>query len=238
MSQSSFNGSDPPGVVVGGQRGHPLSETASENAGYLAEPTDHVPTTLGRPDHPRKRSRHARLAKLALLVAVGALTVLLLQAFVLQPFAVPGDAMAPTVQAGDRILVLKWGLLEGPIRRGEIVVFHSPRSLPCSVSGGGGRDLVLRVVALPGEAIRSLGDTILVDGRPLREPAWYDHRFGPIGSTPIRSTTLGPDRYFVMADNRSDACDSRLFGPISKPSVIGEAIAVVGRQGHIYFGTL
>ena len=33
--------------------------------------------------------------------------------------------MTPTLQAGDRILVLKSGLLEGPVRRGEIVVFHS-----------------------------------------------------------------------------------------------------------------
>jgi type IV secretory pathway protease TraF len=42
----------------------------------------------------------------------------------------------------------------------------------------------------------------------------------------------------VMGDNRSDACDSRLFGPITKSSVVGEGIAVVGRHGHVFFGTL
>jgi signal peptidase I len=97
---------------------------------------------------------------------------------------------------------------------------------------------VLRVVALPGDTISSVGDTILVDGRPLRERGWYDPRFGQVGSTPIRSTTLAPGQYFVMADNRSDACDSRVFGPISKSSIVGEGIAIVGRHGHVFFGTL
>ena len=50
--------------------------------------------------------------------------------------------------------------------------------------------------------------------------------------------TLASGEYFVMADNRSDACDSRVFGPISKSSVVGEGIAIVGRNGHVSFGTL
>jgi signal peptidase I len=175
---------------------------------------------------------------MAVFVAVAALAVLLLQAFVIQPFTVRGDAMAPTLRAGDRILVLKWSLLEGSIHRGEVVVFHSPRSLPCTVVGGRPGDLVLRVVALPGELVRSVGNTVLVDGRALRERGWYDPRFGQVGSTPIRSTIVSPGQYFVMADNRSDACDSRAFGPISSSSVVGEGIAVVGRQGHVAFGTL
>jgi len=238
MSHSSLDSGDPPAVVVGGQRDYAPARPQSETAGLLTEPTNEVPATSGRPDHPRRRRRRALLAKMAVFVAVAALAVVLIQAFVVQPFAVPGDAMAPTVQAGDRILVLKWGLLESPIRRGEIVVFHPPRSLSCTVVGGRGADLALRVVALPGEVIRSVGDTILVDGRPLGERAWYDPRFGQVGSTPIPSTTLAPGQYFVMGDNRSDACDSRLFGPISKSSVVGEGIAVVARHGHVFFGTL
>jgi signal peptidase I len=238
MSQWSLDSGDPAAVVVGGHRDHTAGRPASETAGLLSKPTPEVPATSGRPDHPQQHRRRALLAKLAVFVAVAALAVLLIQAFVVQPFAMPGDAMSPTVQAGDRILVLKWGLLESPIRRGEIVVFHPPRSLPCTVVGGSGGDLALRVVALPGEVIRSVGDTILVDGRPFGKRAWYDPRYGQVGSTPIASTALAPGQYFVMGDNRSDACDSRLFGPITKSSVVGEGIAVVGRHGHVFFGTL
>lgn len=182
--------------------------------------------------------RGSLLVKAGIFIALAALAVPLLQSFVVQPFAMPGNAMAPTIQAGDRILVLKSALLEGPIRGGEIVVFRAPESLPCTVVGGHAADLVLRVVARPGDTIWSVGDTIFVDGRALREPGWYDPRSGQLGSTPIRSTTLAPGQYFLLADNRSDACDSRAFGPISKSSVVGEGIAIVGRHGHVDFGTL
>lgn len=232
MSQSSLENGKPPAALAGGRRDDPAA------TGLLTAPTDDIPAAPTRASRPRRRPRATLLVKLAVFVAVAAVAVVLLQAFVIQPFSVPGDAMAPTVQAGDRLLVLKSGLLEGSIRRGEIVVLHPPRSLPCTVVGGNSGDLVLRVVALPGEVIQSAKGQVLVDGRRLLERGWYDPRFGQLGSTPIASTTLAADQYFVLADNRSDACDSRLFGPISRSSVVGEGIAVVSRHGHLFFGTL
>lgn len=261
MSVSSDSGSSPaltadsppdrrsPGATAGpGQHGRRHAADAATAArlpaefdyrlrGLGAEPTDQVPATSARTDLP-SRLDGPLLVKMAVLAAVAALAVLLLQAYVIQPFAVPGDAMSPALQAGDRILVVKSGLLAGPIHGGQIVVFRPPQPLSCAVVGAGSGDLVLRVVALPGDTIWSAGDTIFVDGRPLREPGWYDPHFGQVGSTSIRSTTLAPGQYFVMADKRSDSCDSRVFGPISKSSVIGEGIAVVGRHGHVFLGTL
>jgi signal peptidase I len=257
MSPSSFGNGDPPDGAAGrpessvsagsGQPDHgaaPSGTTAvrlPQQSDYRlrslgTEPTDEVPAAPTRIDHPQRR-HGPLLVKAAIFVALAAVAVLLLQAFVIQPFAVPGDAMSPALQPGDRILVVKSSLLEGPIRSGQIVVFHPPQSLPCTVVGRGS-DLVLRVMALPGDTIWSIGDTIFVDGRPLRERGWFNPRFGQVGSTPIRSTTLGPGQYFVMADNRSDACDSRAFGPISQSSVVGEAIAIVGRHGHVYVRSL
>jgi signal peptidase I len=206
--------------------------------GVHGEPTDGVTPPPSQVDPQPSHRRGPLLAKLAIFLGVAVLAVLFLQAFVIQPFAVPANAMAPTLQSGDRILVLKAGVLEGPIQRGEIVVFHPPRSLPCTVVSGRGGDMVLRVVALPGQIIWSAGGAILIDGRPLREPGWYAPGSGQVGSAPIRRTTLGPGRYFVLADNRADACDSRAFGPIAKSSVVGEGVAVVGRHGHVVFQTL
>lgn len=233
MSKPSLENGGSRSFVVGSRLGHSGSHTTAP-----ATLTDDAPAPLGRTDRPRQTRHRSLLVKLGLFAAVAAVAVVLLQAFVVQPFTVSGDAMAPTVRAGDRILVLKWGLLEGSIGRGEIVVFHPPQTLPCTVVGGHGGDLVLRVVGLPGEAIRSVGDTILVNGHQLRHRSWYDPRFGAVGSTPVRPTTLGANQYFLMADNRSDACDSRLFGPIAKSAVVGEGIAVVARNGHFSLGTL
>jgi len=257
MSTTSSNG-DSPAVVAASPS--PKPDTSADSGRHVRDETasrattrlpqeldyrlrglgtlepDHVPVTPTRMD-PHQRRRGPFLAKAIAFLAVAALAVPLLQHFVIQPFAMPGNAMSPTLQAGDRILVLKSSLLEGPLRSGEIVVFRPRQALPCSVVGGHSGDLVLRIVALPGETIRSAGETVLVNGRPLSERDWYDPRFGQVGSTPIRSTTLAEGQYFVLADNRSDACDSRAFGPISRSSVVGEAIAIVGRHGHVYLGT-
>jgi signal peptidase I len=200
-------------------------------------PGGDVSVVSPRTDH-RHRYQRPLLATAAVFVAVAALAVVLMQAFVIQPYAVGGDAMTPTLQGGDRILVLKSGLLRGTISSGDIVVVHPAKTLPCSVAEGSSGDLVLRVAAVPGDVISSVGDRILVDGRPLRERGRYDPRFGEVGSTPIRKTTLTAGRYFALADNRSNACDSRTFGPISDSSIAGKGIAVVGRAGHVSFGTL
>jgi signal peptidase I len=267
MSPSSFNDGDPPAIMNGeglespagngepggaagsgrDARGAAVAPATDGRAaqkldhrlrGLRIEPGDDVPVASPRTERRRRFRRSPLLTKVVVFVAATALVVLLLRAFVIQPFAVPGDAMAPTLQAGDRILVLKSSFLAGPIHSGEIIVFEPPKSLPCTVVGGRSGDLVLRVVAVPGDVIWSVGETIFLDGRPLREPGWYDPRLGQVGSTPIHSTTLGAGQYFVLADNRADACDSRVFGPISRSSVVGEAIAIIGRHGHVSFGTL
>jgi len=217
--------------------------------GLGAGPTEPVPSSPARTDKPpvpatqaglsqRGRRYGPFLVKLTIFLAVAAGAAWLLQAFLVQPFSVPGDAMAPTIQPGDRILVAKSGLIESPIHSGEILVFRPPRSLACAVAGGAGGDLVLRVVALPGQTIWSAGKTIYVDGRAWHDRGWYSPKSGQLGSTPIASTTLRPNQYFVMGDNRSDACDSRVFGPIGKSSIVGVGIAVVMRHGHVFLRTL
>lgn len=208
--------------------------------GLVIEPTAGVPAAPAQTDqHPKRPHRHLTVgAELAAIAAVAALAVWLLQAFVVRPYLVTGATMAPAIQAGDRILILKAGSLVGPIHSGEVVVLHPPKSPSCDVAGGQEGDLVLRVVGMPGQTIWSIGNTIFINGRPLHERGWYDPRFGAVDSVPIPSTTLGRSQYFLMGDNRSDACDSRFFGPVSKSSIIGQGIAVLIRHGHVFFRTL
>lgn len=205
--------------------------------GLSAEPDGVIPTTPPRRDLPqrRRRRRGSLLAKLAVLVVMAMLAGWLVQSFVVQPFSVPGTAMSPTLQAGDRLLVVRPSLLTGPVRSGQIIVLRPPGFLPCNVAAGpaGSSDLVLRVVALPGQTIWSVGSTIFVGGRQLSEKGWYNPRFGPLGSAAIPSTTLGPSQYYVLGDNRSAACDSRVFGPISKSAIVGQGITLLVRHGHV-----
>jgi signal peptidase I len=164
----------------------------------------------------------------------------LLRVTVIEPFSVPSTAMAmvPTLQPGDRILVVKARALTGPIHRGDIVVFHQPALSRCGGARSDSRDLVMRVIGLPGETIRSVGATIDIDGRPLREPGWYNPRSGQVGSAPIRRTTIPDGDYFVMGDNRTNSCDSRSFNAIPGTSIVGQVVAVVTRNGHPYLHIL
>jgi signal peptidase I len=242
-SQPRSSGAAPPVRQVPGMAAYRPSAVRSPQEfdyrlrGLSAEPTGHVTAAPARTDRPHGRRRGPLLAKVAVLLGLAALAALLLQAFVIRPFSVPGNAMTPTLQPGDRIIVVKSGTLEA-IRRGQIVVFHPPRFLPCTIVGGRGGDLALRVVALPGQTIWSVAGTIFVDGRPLHERGWYSPRSGQVGSAPIRRTRLAQGQYFVMADNRSDACDSRVFGPIAQSSIVGEGLAVVVRHGHLFLRRL
>jgi signal peptidase I len=183
----------------------------------------------------RRRRRRRLVVEWVVVLAVAAIVAVVLRAFVVQAFFVPSPSMVPTLQEGDRILVIKMSLLTGSIHRGSIIVFHRPVIFPCS-GGDDVDDLVKRVIGLPGETIQSKGDTIYINGNPLNEPAnWYRSGYPAVGASPINKQTIPAGDYFVMGDNRTDSCDSRIFGPIPGSSVVGQVELIVWRDGHPYF---
>src|SRR5580704_16231121 len=93
---------------------------------------------------------------IALLISTGT------RAYAVQSYFIPTPSMTPTLMPGDRILVDK---LSGTIHRGDIVVFKNP---PADV--GGPPTLVKRVIGLPGETISSVGNTVLINGKPIAQP--------------------------------------------------------------------
>jgi signal peptidase I len=185
------------------------------------------------PKHqPSRRRRRRLIIKWILALTVAACVAVVLRAEVVEPFLVTSPSMVPTMQVGDRILVVRSNVLPRALKFGDIVVFHQPQSATCGVGGDHKQDLVKRVIGLPGERIWSVGDTIYVDGHQLNEPGWWNPPYGHLGPTPIIVTTIPPGQYFVMGDNRTDTCDSRSFGPIRDSSIVGKVVADVLRHGH------
>ena len=170
----------------------------------------------------------------AAAVTIFVLVAVLLRLTLIAPFTVPSSAMAPTLQAGDRILVVRSSLITGSIGRGDIVVFHRPAHMPCQISGRSGQYLVQRVIGLPGETIFSSRQTVYIDGKPIAERGWYDPGHGAVSSVQIVKTTIPKGDYFVLADNRSESCDSRSFGAIPGSSTLGKVVAVIARNGTPY----
>jgi signal peptidase I len=109
------------------------------------------------------------------------------------------------------------------VHRGDIVVFKRGKNMP--VSEGEIKDLVKRVIGLPGETIQSTPDQhIEINGQILSEP------YLPVGTQlgpPIPKQVIPAGHYFVMGDNRTDSSDSRFFGPISRGQIIGRAFVLI-----------
>ncbi|MGH2739211.1 MAG: signal peptidase I [Actinomycetota bacterium] len=113
--------------------------------------------------------------------------------------AVRGDSMAPGLVNGDYLVATA----PRRIVRGDVVVVRLPE-----------REVVKRVIGLPGERVRLESGRVSVEGRSFREP--YAHGAGPSGSW-----VLGPDEYVVLGDQRDRSTDGRIFGPVRADAIVG-----------------
>jgi len=79
-------------------------------------------------------------------------------------------------------------------------------------------------VGLPGETIEIRNDTITIynknnlEGYLLEEPHIELPTHGNL------RTTLEPDEFFVLGDNRNNSSDSRFWGPLKKEFITGRAV--------------
>ena len=134
-------------------------------------------------------------------------------------FYIEGPSMQPNFWAGQFLIVSRVNYMLGNPQRGDIVVFDPPGD------DGTADDplLIKRLIGLPGEHVEFSDDQVLVNGTALNEP--YIKEACRVSScTDGRTYDLGANEYFFMGDNRNNSRDSRVFGPITKNRIIGEAI--------------
>ncbi|MDH6144705.1 signal peptidase I [Kitasatospora sp. GP30] len=197
-----------------------------------------------------------RFAAKLLAVCVGVL--LLVNAFVAQPFSVPSASMENALRPGDRLLVDKLAYqFGGTVRRGDVVVFDGTdsfvpggdnqpgiggalRKLGATLGVGpfDGSIFVKRVIGVGGDRVtyRAGDQHLTVNGVPLAES---DYLFpGDAPSTVGFDVQVPPGELFVLGDHRSDSRDSRDhlgdpgggFVPVRK--VIGRADLVMFPLGR------
>ena len=194
----------------------------------LAEGGPNTPIVSSEPTpaaEPPRKSHWLREAGLVIVIALA--VALLLRTFVVQTFYIPSGSMEPTLQVGDRILVNKLSYHLHNINRGDIVVFSRPPTENCG--GPEVDDLVKRVIGLPGETLSLSGGYVDVNGKRLNETWLPASRQGITGEGPpgnaydlARPYKVPANHYFVMGDNRTDSCDSRYWGPISRSLIVGK----------------
>lgn len=176
-------------------------------------------------------NRHQRRVAIewGVILLIAVLASFLVRTYAVQTFFIPSKSMNPTLHVGDRILVNKLSVRFGTINPGDIIVFKAPPTEHCD--DGTFSDLVKRVIGIPGQTLTSKGNTVYVNGHPLKEPWTYFPTLNP----PIKKITLKANQYFVMGDNRANSCDSRFWGTVPRSDIIGKAFFRIWPLSRIGF---
>ncbi len=171
------------------------------------------------------------LSTIAILI-IAPLIALSLTAFVFQSYEVDGPSMETTLQNHDRLIVYKLPKTIARItrkpyipNRGDIVVFKREESF--AFGGNTSRQLIKRVVALPGERVVVKNNVLTVYNQS--NPNGFkpdDADYGKvIKTTPGDVELIVPEgQVFVCGDNRTNSLDSRAFGPIDANDLTGKLI--------------
>ncbi len=158
-----------------------------------------------------------------LLAEVVSTVVFIIAVTVLFDLAIPrslvdGHSMEPTFFGDDRLVVSRVHYLLGQPQRGDILVFNSLRESELAR----GVMLIKRVVGLPGETVEIRDRILHVNGEALNEPYIKDEDCRR--RCHDQTWELAADEYFMMGDNRNNSNDSRSFGPVPLPSIVGRVI--------------
>lgn len=180
----------------------------------------------------RGRGSSTRNAVEWVAVVVGAVVVaLLVKTFLVQAFRIPSESMDPTLTEGDRVLVNKLSYRLHDVNRGDVVVFTRPDALPGGPNDP--KDLIKRVVALPGETVEVRDNAVYVDGKQLEEPYLPEGTVTTPGTTLSQPLTVPDGEVLVLGDNRSNSQDGRVFGTIPVDSIVGRAFVIMWPPSRI-----
>ncbi|MCP4158039.1 MAG: signal peptidase I, partial [bacterium] len=181
--------------------------------------------------------------------------VFFINSFLLQTYVIPSSSMEDTMLIGDHLLVDKvkyapalgsidsFLLPRADITRGSIITFSGPSEI---YNHKEPKNLVKRVIALPGDTIRVEGEKVFINGTlssesytTQKQGAKMRHAFPPdnpynwhfefpakfrnyVEDTPNGKAFKVPqDHYFCMGDNRNNSFDSRSWGPLPARYIIG-----------------
>lgn len=164
-------------------------------------------------------------------------------------------SMEPTLRSGDIFMAegARARCGRADVRSGEVVVFRRP---------GSAAPFVHRVVAGPGQTVAMQDGLLILDGRPVARRAlgsvalpgaatrateveetlpngrrYRIYDLGPNGELDrIAATTIPAGSWYLLGDNRDNAADSRVFGPVPTRDVCAVALKIVSAEDKTRVG--
>ena len=171
----------------------------------------------GQEDASQKKEDGRDLYEWTQALVCSVLAVVLLFTFVVRLIGVDGHSMVPTLQDGDRLLVLN-ALWDSDYAYGDIVVLRKESFME--------EPIVKRVIATEGQTvdIDFASGSVYVDGELLEEDYINEPTYVEEGTEFPLAVPEGS--IFVMGDNRNHSSDSRSsdLGTVDTRYVIGKAV--------------
>lgn len=166
------------------------------------------------------------IAAFVAVVCVVAAFALLFRAYGYQPYRLVSKSMAPTLLAGDCVLVDTNISVLGALSRRDVVVVEYPLD-PSKV-------FIERLIGLPGDTIEIKDKQLFVNGVKQEEayivsdPYVYKATDSPRDNYGPKKVPEG--QLFVLGDNRDHSNDSRFWG-------FAETSRVKGKVTYIYWSS-
>jgi signal peptidase I len=137
------------------------------------------------------------------------IVVVLIRTFIATPVIVSGDSMVPTLKNKQLLLLNKINYKISDIKRFDVVVINIDN-----------KEIIKRVIGLPGEDILYRSNKLYVDGHEIENDYNFDTDDFSL-KTICNCTKIPEDKYLVLGDNRAVSADSRIIGLIDKKDIEG-----------------
>ncbi len=170
--------------------------------------------------------RHQSFYGNAEAIFVAFLTVIIIKAYIFEPFKIPSDSMSNTLLEGDHIILNKFIYRFRDIEVGDIVVFKVPEDIPHYDPNR--PYYIKRVVGLPGDRIEIQNDKFIynhnkrLDDSDIFKTNYY---YSELTDEPyeFKPVNVKEGEVLVFGDNSADSYDSRYWGSVPMENIIGKA---------------
>jgi signal peptidase I len=153
------------------------------------------------------------LLKIAAIVGV----FILLFTFLFGLVRYPDPSMAPAIKEGDLVVFYRYSK-DAYLPRDVVIL---------SVDG---EKQARRIIGVSGDTVDITEDGVRINGALQQELHIYQktERYTDGPNFPL---TVAPGEVFVLADSRTGATDSRIYGPIKLEDTLGKVMTVIRRRG-------